>query len=160
MGLLSFIKEAGEKLLGTKTPDEIVAAPDAAELQTAAADAVKTYVGTQGIDTSGLTIAFDAASRSVTASGEAPDQATREKIILCCGNVKGVENVNDSLTVAEPTDESQWHDVVGGDTLSAISKKYYGDANKYQQIFEANEPMLSSPDKIYVGQKLRIPPLA
>ena len=48
--------------------------------------------------------------------------------------------------------------MVRGDTLSAISKKYYGDANKYNAIFEANKPMLTHPDKIYPGQKLRIPP--
>jgi len=44
-----------------------------------------------------------------------------------------------------------------GETLSAIAKKFYGDANKYPAIFEANKPMLSNPDKIYPGQKLRIP---
>ncbi|WP_211470386.1 peptidoglycan-binding protein LysM [Collimonas humicola] len=159
MGLLSFFKDAGEKLLGHK-PEEVAAAPNVEELQNAAADAIKTYVGTQGIDTSGLTITFDAASSSVTASGEAPDQATREKIILCCGNVKDVKDVNDNLTVAEAADESQWYDVVSGDNLSKISKQYYGDPNKYQAIFEANKPMLKSVDLIYPGQKLRIPPLA
>jgi nucleoid-associated protein YgaU len=156
MGLLSFIKDAGEKLLGHK-PEEVAAAPNVEELQNAAADAIKTYVGTQGIDTSGLTIAFDATSSSVTASGEAPDQATREKIILCCGNVK---DVNDNLTVAAAADESQWYDVVSGDNLSKISKQFYGDPNKYNAIFEANKPMLKSVDLIYPGQKLRIPPLA
>ena len=45
-----------------------------------------------------------------------------------------------------------------GDTLSKISKEFYGEANKYNQIFEANKPMLSDPDKIYPGQVLRIPP--
>jgi nucleoid-associated protein YgaU len=46
------------------------------------------------------------------------------------------------------------------DTLSAIAKEYYGNAGKYPVIFEANKPMLSHPDKIYPGQKLRIPALA
>jgi len=50
-----------------------------------------------------------------------------------------------------------FHTVVKGDTLSAIAKKHYGDANKYQKIFEANTPMLSHPDKIIPGQVLRIP---
>ena len=45
-----------------------------------------------------------------------------------------------------------------GDTLSKIAKEAYGDANAYMKIFEANKPMLSNPDKIYPGQKLRIPP--
>jgi nucleoid-associated protein YgaU len=44
-----------------------------------------------------------------------------------------------------------------GDTLSKVAKEMYGDANKYPQIFEANKPMLTHPDKIYPGQKLRIP---
>ena len=47
--------------------------------------------------------------------------------------------------------------VVSGDSLSKIAKHHYGDANKYNAIFEANRPMLSHPDKIYPGQKLRIP---
>ena len=47
--------------------------------------------------------------------------------------------------------------VVHGDTLSTISKQYYGDPNKYNAIFEANKPMLKSPDLIYPGQMLRIP---
>ena len=64
------------------------------------------------------------------------------------------------LAVSDSAGESQFHDVVRGDSLSAIAKEYYGNANKYMAIFEANKPMLSHPDKIYPGQKLRIPPLA
>ena len=55
--------------------------------------------------------------------------------------------------------EAVYYTVVSGDTLSKISKVNYGDANKYMVIFEANEPMLTHPDKIYPGQVLRIPPL-
>jgi nucleoid-associated protein YgaU len=62
--------------------------------------------------------------------------------------------------VDAPAEESQFYDVVSGDSLSKISKQYYGDPSKYQQIFEANKPMLQSVDRIYPGQKLRIPPLA
>ena len=72
-------------------------------------------------------------------------------------NVGGVQNVTNLLAVTEPADESEYHDVVSGDTLSKIAKEYYGDASKYPAIFEANKPMLSHPDKIYPGQKLRIP---
>ncbi|WP_299906467.1 peptidoglycan-binding protein LysM [uncultured Paracoccus sp.] len=50
-----------------------------------------------------------------------------------------------------------FHTVAKGETLSAIAKKYLGNANKYNAIFEANRPMLSDPDKIYPGQTLRIP---
>ena len=50
-----------------------------------------------------------------------------------------------------------WHEVVKGETLSAISKKYYGSANKYSRIFEANRDQLKDPDHIQIGQRLRIP---
>ena len=53
---------------------------------------------------------------------------------------------------------SRFYTVVAGDTLSKIAKQYYGNANRYQAIFEANRPMLAHPDKIYPGQVLRIPP--
>jgi nucleoid-associated protein YgaU len=167
MGIMSFFKEAGEKLFGGKdaqAAQQAQAAPDDAELQARAAqanktagDAIAAYIGTQKLSADGLNVEFDGASGSVTVSGVAPDQATKEKILLCCGNVNGVGQVNDMMTVAQPADESQWHTVAKGDTLSAIAKKFYGNANDYPKIFEANKPMLSHPDKIYPGQLLRIP---
>ena len=105
----------------------------------------------------GLTVTFDGASSSVTVYGVAPDQATREKIVLCAGNVAGVASVKDMMSVDKSEPEAQYYTVKSGDTLSKISKQHYGDANKYMKIFEANKPMLSHPDKIYPGQLLRIP---
>lgn len=119
----------------------------------------------------------------VTVSGEVDDQATREKIVLTLGNVKGVGQVEDNMTLvggaeavgsdagaapataeaatvgaATAAAESTFYTVESGDTLSKIAKAHYGDAMKYPQIFEANKPMLSDPNKIYPGQVLRIPP--
>ena len=54
-------------------------------------------------------------------------------------------------------DATQWHEVVKGDSLSSIAKKYYGDPSLYMQIFEANKDVLSKPDLIKIGQRLRIP---
>lgn len=166
MGLLSFIKEAGEKLFGkgeAAAAEKAAAADPSADnlaaLSKAAGDAIATYIGTQGLDVQSLDVSFDAPSATVTVAGVVPDQATREKVVLCCGNVAKVAAVNDMLTVNAPEPESQWHTVVSGDNLSKIAKKFYGDANKYPVIFEANRPMLTHPDKIYPGQMLRIPPL-
>jgi nucleoid-associated protein YgaU len=53
---------------------------------------------------------------------------------------------------------AQAYTVKAGDTLSKISKEFYGDANKYMKIFDANKDQLSDPDKIKVGQVLQIPP--
>jgi len=49
------------------------------------------------------------------------------------------------------------HEVVRGDTLGALAKRYYGKASLYMKIFEANRDQLDNPDLIKVGQKLRIP---
>lgn len=54
-------------------------------------------------------------------------------------------------------DVTQYHEVVKGETLSKIAAKYYGDANLYMKIFEANRDILKDPNLIRVGQKLRIP---
>jgi nucleoid-associated protein YgaU len=162
MGLLSFIKEAGEKLFGgkeAKAAEPGTSPEKVAELSAVAAKAIADYVGTQNLPVEGLDVSFDAYSTTVTVAGTVPDQATREKVLLCCGNVAGVSAVNDMLTVKAPEPESQWHTVVSGDNLSKIAKKFYGDPNKYPTIFEANKPMLKHPDKIYPGQMLRIPPL-
>jgi nucleoid-associated protein YgaU len=52
----------------------------------------------------------------------------------------------------------QSYTVKSGDTLSKISKQFYGDPNEYMQIFYANRDKLNDPDKIQVGQQLVIPP--
>ena len=155
MSLISFIKEAGQKLFGHKPATE--ATPDVAAANKTASDAIAAYIGTQGLKVDGLDVAFDGATGTVSVAGEAADQATREKVVLCCGNVAGVTQVDDAMTTAEPADESRWYTVKGGDTLSAIAKSQYGNANDYPKIFEANKPMLTHPDKIYPGQVLRIP---
>jgi nucleoid-associated protein YgaU len=52
----------------------------------------------------------------------------------------------------------QTYTVKSGDTLSKISKQFYGDSNEYMRIFYANREQLNDPDKIQVGQQLAIPP--
>ena len=163
MGLISFMKEAGEKLFGrgeAKAAQETAAAaPTQANVDAAngaAAQAIKTYIEAMNLSCDGLAVKFD--GNYVTVSGCAPDQSTKEKIILSAGNVDGVLGVYDDLTVAQAEPEAQYYTVVKGDNLSKISKQYYGTPNKYPVIFEANKPMLTHPDKIYPGQVLRIPP--
>jgi nucleoid-associated protein YgaU len=162
--MFSFIKEAGEKLFGTgeaKAAQEAAAAAPTPEniaaLSKAAGDAIEIYIKSMNLNVDALDIGFDATSGVVTVAGVAPDQATKEKVLLCCGNVASVASVNDLMTVLSPEPESQMYVVVSGDNLSKISKQFYGTPNKYPQIFEANKPMLTHPDKIYPGQVLRVP---
>lgn len=66
--------------------------------------------------------------------------------------------------VAKPPGETsgenkytQWYEVKSGDTLWKIAKEHYGDGSLYTEIFKANQDVLTDPDKIQVGQKLRMP---
>ncbi len=51
----------------------------------------------------------------------------------------------------------QTYTVAKGDTLSKIAKNFYGNANKWRVIFEANSDQISNPDLIKIGQVLKIP---
>jgi nucleoid-associated protein YgaU len=166
MSLFKFLKGAGEKLFGGKeaqaaTPSAPAAAGAAATAPNGnqrAAEAITGYIETQQLHVKNLQVSFDGASATVTVRGEAADQATREKVVLSCGNVAGVEQVKDGMTVAQPAEgNSRFYTVVSGDSLSKIAKQMYGNANEYMKIFEANKPMLKDPDKIYPGQVLRVP---
>ena len=156
MAIIDFLKDAGEKLFGS----EPKAAPaQLADRERAAGEAIEKYIGTLGLPTQDLEVSFDGASSTCRVAGSCDDQATKEKILLAAGNVAGVAKVDDKLSVKNAEPAARFYEVKKGDTLSKISKEQYGDANRYNAIFEANRPMLKHPDKIYPGQKLRIPPL-
>ncbi|MEZ5911630.1 MAG: peptidoglycan-binding protein LysM [Paracoccaceae bacterium] len=141
MGLWSFVKDAGKSLFGGKA--EAAEAPKE--------EALKKEIKDLGLDASGLDIKVE--GDKVRVSGKPVSQEIKEKVILAVGNVAGIAEVEDDGDGAEPV----FHTVAKGDTLSAIAKKTLGNANRYNEIFEANKPMLSHPDKIYPGQVLRIP---
>ncbi len=66
---------------------------------------------------------------------------------------------SDTQPEGAPADSTytQWYEVKKGDTLWKIAKEVYGDGSLYPDIFKANQDQLTDPDKIKVGQKLRIP---
>ncbi|WP_391594062.1 LysM peptidoglycan-binding domain-containing protein [Winogradskyella sp.] len=73
----------------------------------------------------------------------------------------GGENPSDIMADIKVADESVYarHTVSSGETLGKIAKHYYGDASKYQQIYQANTDKLKNPDLIYPDQELIIPNL-
>ncbi len=167
MGLFDFVKDAGEKLLGLgkgageKILSRSKPAAQAAQKQVtdqATAQGLSTMVSNLGLKVEGLSIDFK--DGLATVQGTTPSQEEKEKIILAVGNTKGVAQVDDQLTVEKPEPEAVFYTVKSGDTLSKIAKAHYGDAQKYNVIFEANRPMLKDPNKIYPGQTLRIPPVS
>ncbi|QCR38206.1 peptidoglycan-binding protein LysM [Nissabacter sp. SGAir0207] len=144
MGMFDFVKEAGEKLW------------DAVKGNEHASEAIKKHIETLNLPGSDkVDIKVDGNKAVVTGDGLTQEQ--KEKILVAAGNVNGINAVEDNVSGAASEQGSRFYNVVSGDTLSKISQKMYGDANQYNKIFEANRPMLSSPDKIYPGQKLRIP---
>lgn len=141
MGMLSFAKNIGKKLFN-----------DVAE----ASESIKSYIhkDNPGINNLEVTVEDDV----VSISGDAESAAALEKAVLMAGNVKGVSEVrSDAVTAPAAIEKIEYYEIVSGDTLSAVAKKYYGKSSAYMRIFEANREVIKDPDKIYVGQKLRIP---
>jgi nucleoid-associated protein YgaU len=168
LSLFSFLKDVGEKLFTPKqasaapaTPASATTAPAAANQQAqdvANGEAIQKYIVSLGLNVSNLKVTYDSGSYTATISGAAADNETKEKVVLAAGNVMNVAKVDDQMTVTSGGGATaKFHTVQKGDTLSKISKEVYGDANKYNKIFQANQPMLKSPDLIYPGQVLRIP---
>lgn len=153
MGLIDFVLSAGEKIFGA---GEAAAAPVTDEtVLSKRATALEDHVRNLGLSVDDLKIKV--AGDTAVVKGKAANQAIREKVVLAIGNTAGIAKVDDRIEVVTPQPEAKYYTVQKGDTLSKISKDAYGDANRYQAIFEANRPMLKHPDKIYPGQVLRIP---
>lgn len=147
MGLLNFVKEAGEKIWDAVSGDS----------KEYRADKLKKHIdglNLPGAEKVNIDVAEDG---TATVTGDVASQEDKEKILVAVGNVTGVGQVSDGVKVTQSGAESRFYTVKSGDTLSAISKAMYGSANEYQRIFEANKPMLTHPDKIYPGQVLIIP---
>jgi nucleoid-associated protein YgaU len=154
MGLISFLKNAGSKLFNKNTESE----SDKSVL-------ILNHIKSFGFQTENLQAIVK--DETVILTGKVDTLANKNKIIVAAGNVEGISDVEDMMSLmnrkeeelpsSEP--EKQFYTVVAGDTLSKIAKQVYGNANKYPVIFEANTPMLKHPDKIYPGQVLVIPPL-
>jgi nucleoid-associated protein YgaU len=67
------------------------------------------------------------------------------------------QNVAQGAAVGGSGQGSQTYTVKAGDTLSKVSKQFYGDSSQYMRIFYANRDKLHDPDRIQVGQELTIP---
>jgi nucleoid-associated protein YgaU len=148
MGLVSFAKSVGAKIFG--------ATPTAA----APPEQLKKEAESHGLDVSQVAVKTEGDKVVLTGSAASTEEA--EKITLAVGNSIGVASVQNDIVSADKAPGSKFYTVKSGDTLWKIAETEYGHGHggKYHLIFEANEPLLSDPDKIYPGQVLRIPPLA
>jgi nucleoid-associated protein YgaU len=94
-------------------------------------------------------------------SGTAKSAAALEKAVLMVGNIEGIQKINaDAVTVADGSKiagDDEFYTIEKGDTLWKVAEKAYGNGATYQKIFEANREVIKDPDKIFPGQKIRIP---
>ncbi len=104
----------------------------------------------------------------ITLKGKADSRAAANLVMSKIDQAVKADNIVNAIEVKKapapqaapapaPAAAERIYEVVSGDTLGAISKKYYGKASAYMKIFEANKDILDNPDLIKVGQKLRIP---
>ena len=155
MGLIDFLKDTGKDLFGGAQGNE--GDKIEAEIQRAL-----------GENVSNLNARFDNGNVSLT--GNAKSVAAKEKAALIAGNVRGVERVNaDGISVASNGADkmgavvgakaggSKFYTIQSGDSLSKIAQRELGDANRWNELFEANREVIEDPDKIYPGQQIRVP---
>jgi nucleoid-associated protein YgaU len=141
MGLFDFFKDMGEKIFGNE--DE-------------AAEKIKENIEAANPGITDLGVIYN--DGVVELTGSADSAEAMEKAVLMAGNVKGVSEVKTAGLSAPPQQAKvEYYIIQKGDTLSAIAKNYYGKANDYPRIFEANREVIKNPDLIYPGQKIRIP---
>ena len=141
MGLFDFVKEIGHKLFNRD--DE-------------AAEKIKKHIEESNPGIDGLQVEFK--NGVVSISGQATSAEAMEKAVLMAGNVQGVSEVNIDKLQAPPVQAKvEYYIIKKGDTLSAIAKQFYGKANDYPKIFEANREVIKDANLIFPGQKIRIP---
>jgi len=146
MSFLDFAKDMGRQLFDR---DDL------------AADRIKEHLEVTLTSVKDLTVEFD--DGTVTLCGECLSEGDRTRALLVAGNVQGVEKVvADDLTAPapkpeEPEEKFEYYEIKSGDSLSAIAKRYYGKPMEYKRIFEANRGVIENPDRIYPGQKIKIP---
>ena len=139
-GLFDFVKTIGKKIFGEGDPDP--------------AAKIKAEIEKDNPGVKDLGVKFNDGKVELTGSG--PVEAL-QKAILIAGNAMGVAEVKVTGAASSVDDGTQYYLIKSGDTLSAIAKQFYGDANQYPKIFEANREVIKDADLIFPGQKIRIP---
>jgi len=144
MGLFDFASDIGKKLFGHKEE---------------ASEAITNHIAK---DNPGIeNVAVKVEDGVATIEGKASSAEALEKAILMAGNVVGISEVKaDNVTIDNgetlATDD-EFYLIQKGDTLWKIAEKAYGNGAKYTAIVEANKEVIKDADKIFPGQKIRLP---
>lgn len=159
MGLFEFLKNAGSKVLTKKAAKE-VKSPEIIAMEEELFRKQKLFLLQNVVDNTGIKVKnleLDLNDDTVTIYGQVKKQADKERLILAMGNVGGIAKVDDRISVDKEEEAAEFYIVKKGDSLSKIAKRVYGDPMKYKKLFEANQPLLKDPNKIFPGQQIRLP---
>ncbi len=160
MGLFSFLKDAGKKLFGIKETKADEPAPVLSAEEIAAQNtAITTYINGLGLDISNLNVSIDSNGK-LTLTGDCTSMSDYEKMSLAAGNIAGVAEVDNQMSIGAEAAASIFHTVEKGDTLWKIAETHYNDGGKYPMIVEANQPLIKDADDISIGWVLRVPAIA
>lgn len=144
MGLFDFVSNIGNKLFNK-------------EEEASAAVTEHLNADNPGVENVQVTVENGVA----TLSGVAATAAAVEKAVLMAGNVAGISEVKiDNVEIAngeQVAGDDEFYVIEKGDTLWKIAEKAYGNGAKYTAIVEANKEVIKDADKIFPGQKIRIP---
>lgn len=143
MGLFDFVGNIGRKLF-SKEED--------------ASQAVTKHIAEDNPGVEGLKVTVE--NGVATLEGEATSAEALEKAILMAGNVEGITSVTSNVTVTSGetlASDEEFYTIQKGDTLWKIAEKHYGNGAKYTAIVDANKEVIKDADKIFPGQKIRLP---
>ena len=144
MGLFDFVSNIGNKLFNKEEE---------------ASSAVTAHLNSDNPGVENVEVKVENGIASIT--GVAATAAAVEKAVLMTGNIAGIASVNiDNLQIANGESlggDDEFYVIEKGDTLWKIAEKAYGNGAKYTAIVDANKEVIKDADKIFPGQKIRIP---
>jgi nucleoid-associated protein YgaU len=144
MGLFDFAKGFGNNIFGSD--DDV----------DTASQKLTAHIEEDNPGVNDLNVSVEDGVATITGEADSPD--AYEKAVLMAGNALGVASVEaGGLDAPEQTIDVSYYEIQQGDSLWKIADKFYGDGSKYQAIFEENREVIKDPDKIFSGQKIRIP---
>ena len=144
MGLFDFVSDIGKKLFNKEEE---------------ASKAVTEHLAEDNPGVENVQVTVENGTAKI--SGIASTAAAIEKAVLMAGNVAGINNVNiDDVQITSGEQlggDDEFYVIQKGDTLWKIAEKAYGNGAKYTAIVDANKEVIKDADKIFPGQKIRIP---
>ncbi|OOF53570.1 peptidoglycan-binding protein LysM [Rodentibacter genomosp. 2] len=143
MGLFDFVGDIGRKLFSKEEE---------------ASKAVTEHIAEDNPGVENLSVTVENGVANI--QGVASTAAALEKAVLMAGNIQGITSVTSDATISSGetvASDDTFYVIQKGDTLWKIAEKTYGNGAKYTAIVEANKEVIKDADKIFPGQKIRLP---